>query len=396
MLLYFYADQFTDGGSGKDLTDSTKNIAKWSTNITNCITEIPQNIKVELNSGTLTLKSGSKVYYPDGFEEDGTTKKFDTYTTENDIPLVVPSTEPGNSLSMVVGLSDLGGNLFWSHVSNIYSGDTQPTSFNGCMWYDTTTNRIKRYNSSTSTWETERGGYKFILPICLFTTSDSQTVKSLDQVFNGFGYIGSTVFALPGVKGLVPNGRNADGTLNNSELTINKVITRHDMGVNKALSFSYNPVNFFNYSTYTITEDNYLNSMYGTHINEFVCGTYETDSNGKITKFNPKTVFRAIDYSDKSIITGWSMPSTKYVDLTLPASGGTFTVPANGWVTFRADNVSGGYIEIVGPMNFRMPGTQSGDMAFFMPVNKSFVYKVFYIGFTNAAVFRFIYAEGEI
>ena len=35
-------------------------------NITNCITEIPQDIKLELNNGTLTLKAGSKVYKLDG------------------------------------------------------------------------------------------------------------------------------------------------------------------------------------------------------------------------------------------------------------------------------------------------------------------------------------------
>lgn len=39
-----------------------------STAITNCITEIPQDIKLELNNGTLTLKAGSKVYVPNGFE----------------------------------------------------------------------------------------------------------------------------------------------------------------------------------------------------------------------------------------------------------------------------------------------------------------------------------------
>jgi hypothetical protein len=37
-----------------------------STAITNCITSIPQDIKLELNNGTLTLKAGSKVYMPNG------------------------------------------------------------------------------------------------------------------------------------------------------------------------------------------------------------------------------------------------------------------------------------------------------------------------------------------
>lgn len=51
---------------------------------TNRILEIPQDIKLELNNGILTLKAGSKVYIPNGFESDGTTPHFNVNTTEND------------------------------------------------------------------------------------------------------------------------------------------------------------------------------------------------------------------------------------------------------------------------------------------------------------------------
>ena len=54
--------------------------------ISNCITEIPQDIKLELNSDySITLKAGSKLYIPNGFETDGTTRKFDTKIIESDI-----------------------------------------------------------------------------------------------------------------------------------------------------------------------------------------------------------------------------------------------------------------------------------------------------------------------
>ena len=59
-----------------NLTSTGQNIGNWSSNVTNCITGIPQDIKLELSSGTLTLKAGSKVYVPNGFEQDGTTKKY--------------------------------------------------------------------------------------------------------------------------------------------------------------------------------------------------------------------------------------------------------------------------------------------------------------------------------
>ena len=45
--------------------------------ITNCLLEVPQRIKLELNDGVLTLKAGSQVIVPNGFEADGTTPKFD-------------------------------------------------------------------------------------------------------------------------------------------------------------------------------------------------------------------------------------------------------------------------------------------------------------------------------
>ena len=47
-------------------TKQDKSTAVNYNNISNCITEIPQDIKLELNNGTLILKAGSKVYKGDG------------------------------------------------------------------------------------------------------------------------------------------------------------------------------------------------------------------------------------------------------------------------------------------------------------------------------------------
>ena len=60
---------------------------------------------------------------------------------------------------------------------------------------------------------------------------------SIDQVFNGFGYIGSTVFALPGVKGLAPNGRNADGSLKNTEVVCEGVSVYSTSAANTFLMY---------------------------------------------------------------------------------------------------------------------------------------------------------------
>lgn len=70
------------------MTDSSKvsfSRIDYSRVAGNCITKIPQDIKIELNNGILTLKAGSKIYVPNGFEQDGITKKFITVTVSNDL-----------------------------------------------------------------------------------------------------------------------------------------------------------------------------------------------------------------------------------------------------------------------------------------------------------------------
>ena len=108
-------------------------------------------------------------------------------------------------------------------VTYCYSGSTAPTiTHTYAMWYDTTSNKIKWTKDNGSTW-TE--GYSLPLAIILNDTPGTQNASSIDQIFNGFGYIGSTVFALPGVKVQTPNGRNEDGTCKSIEYTTDRMAT---------------------------------------------------------------------------------------------------------------------------------------------------------------------------
>ena len=95
---------------------------KFSQVVTNCITEIPQDINLELNDGVLTLKAGSKIWYPDGLNEDGN-KKYDHITTEND--LTVPKL-PYDVQGLI--FYDMEENrLFPLYVNQCYSGETEPS-----------------------------------------------------------------------------------------------------------------------------------------------------------------------------------------------------------------------------------------------------------------------------
>ena len=263
------------------------NFAKYSNNVTNCITEIPQDIKLELKDGSLTLKAGSKVYIPNGFEEDGTTKKFDIITIASDI------TKTRAFDRQEVWFISNNGNTFnmWEYT---FSGENAPTipSGNYAIWYDTANNLVKYTTDAGTTW-----GSGFSLPVCL-ATSDSTQVVTLDQVFNGFGYIGSTVYALPGVKGLIPNGRNADGSLKNIEFTTSKVLTysrgsaftNYDLILKAADCVT---------SVVSYDEENNLNlTSIGAKSGYMVAGKVSAGANGAITSFTTKLPFRAVDHNE--------------------------------------------------------------------------------------------------
>lgn len=243
---------------------------------TNCLTEIPQDIKLELNNGALTLKAGSKVYVPNGINNFEVVQiienKTKTETVDGKYYLVLNPSD---------GYLNRG-----SYPST--SGTTAPTTVTtGTVWYDAENNRVKRYSGGI--WS------NMSLPLCVYTVSGGSIV-SIDQVFNGFGYIGSTVFVLPGVKGLIPNGRNDDGTLNNIVVTTKKVsvnsitnttgtktLTLTTVGnVDRLGGITYNAGENYNY--------NYTEKTNG-HCN---CGTFVIDSNYRITEFEPKTVFSFI------------------------------------------------------------------------------------------------------
>lgn len=168
------------------------------TRITNCVLEIPFNLKIEeieAENYTITLKSGSKAALPDG--------TLYTFTQDNNINVT-----NGALLFYNPGTSGFGA----TSIDNCFSGASEPISATtNAFWFDTANMRIKRKTSSGD-WTTG-----WTMPLC---HNNGEEIK----VFNGFGYVGATQFILPGVKFLIPNGRNADGTLNNTVYTTGNVV----------------------------------------------------------------------------------------------------------------------------------------------------------------------------
>lgn len=254
--------------------------------ITNCITEIPQDIKMELNNGTLTLKAGSKVYVPNGFEADGITLKFDVVTTNSDLSISYPT---NGEMTLYYDVDNSSLIRFFTSADS--SGGTTPTD--QTTWYDITNNILRRYDTGGTL------GSKLSLPLCHYTVSDG-VASSIDQVFNGFGYIGSTVFALPGVKGLIPNGRNEDGSLKNIEFTVGSVKT-FTSNYTGPFNLVLDNNNLFYNGLYWYSDKENIN--YDGTNKQYMCniGTCNT-SNGVIIIFKPKTTFHALDYNNNHCV----------------------------------------------------------------------------------------------
>lgn len=383
-------DKGDKGDAGKDGVDGKSVFDGYATN---CITEIPQDIKLELADGVLTLKAGSKVYVPNGFEADGVTPKFDVVVIESDIT----SKQSLWGAYQYFPILQNSGSLL-NHISfvSLKVGTTEPTPSSGIWWYDATNNKIKRVPTGGSAWEETDASF----PLAIVTSADGSTVASIDQVFNGFGYIGNTVFALPNVKGLIPNGRNEDGSLKNIEFATDKVlcstlgnITRAQEGfiiIKSDGAFSYTTTAFY---------DEKLNFFRGTQ--DGVLYTLAAVGKAKITEgvisnFSIKQPFHAVDRNDSSWIAGQAMPSKKQINLTLGATGSTYIAPANGYFYANQQSTAAGqYIAFTAfgaTRAYSSASTQS--LQVFLPVPKGETLTVDYTAPTNRT-FKFYYVKGE-
>ena len=284
----------TSEGGGVNLTSSTPANANgkevtsadfFQSNLlnytTNRILEIPQDIKLELNNGTLTLKAGSKVYVPNGV---GT---FKAVTITSDV-----STARTDSQDCILWYNTDNGTIQLFPSVLFYSGTTAPSGYQFMFWYDITNNKCKVTSNSGSTWAEGKS-----FPICVVST-DGTKISAIKQVFNGFGYIGSTVFALPGVKVQIPNGRNADGTCKSIIATVNsvKTTTRTDSLTTSKHWYLLDNLNLFSSSTVSFDADKNI-YVYSSEAIFTVEIAYGYLTSGKITSFEPYTVDSVLNSS---------------------------------------------------------------------------------------------------
>ncbi len=101
----------------------------------------------------------------------------------------------------------------------------------------------------------------------------------------------------------------------------------------------------------------------------------------------------------KNAITNMAMPSSRYDDLTLGASGNSYTAPADGYVYFcKVATANAQYIRIQNEANSiaaEYIATANGNWCrCWMPISKNSTYTVYYNAAGDTKYFRFIYANG--
>ena len=169
----------------------------WDNRITKGILDTPQPTLFHFDNDThtLTIKAGTKVYYPDG--KDGTNLQVREYTIPSDITYT-PSTTWG-SVSFIVY------NITQNTLENVAVSSTRTTSdgttdISPCIAYNSSDNYIKKTMDSGSTWTDQ---YSFPLMIVTFSSGNMQ---SISKVFQGATYIGKTTYFRAGYKVRIPNG----------------------------------------------------------------------------------------------------------------------------------------------------------------------------------------------
>lgn len=98
-------------------------------------------------------------------------------------------------------------------------------------------------------------------------------------------------------------------------------------------------------------------------------------------------------------ISHMSMPSDRYVDLTLGASGATYTAPANGYIYWNGNfNNTSGNLKLNGPQIQATANSNGGVAGYlsraYIPVSKNDIVTINYENINDTYTFKFIYANG--
>lgn len=295
-----------------------KNIANWVSNATNCLISTPKNIFYVINGNSLTIQAGSKAYYPDGLENS--TRKFTEIRANSDVNLILPNTSTQDEL--LIYANENFTSLGYRPIANCQSGTTDPAASSGINYYNTNTNTLTAYNSSSTS-------SRMCLPI-MNVKAEAGVITKVHEVFDWYSYNGNVLCTFPGITGAEPNGLNPDNSLNNILRTTTTV-----RFVNIAEYTNYNcfaAINFTNdtdiiyHENYRISDNapsgNYMMWMDTRNniLNTKATGDYSKIHgftilsfdriNGKISNVHPKKVYQPIDFNEADCVVSFQRPTS--------------------------------------------------------------------------------------
>lgn len=309
--------------------------------ITNCLLEVPQRVQYTLAEGVLTILQGSVIMVPYGTTDlrstitvgstfinsglkvvdrywDSTNSKFYVWA-ELQADLVRSATAGGSVAQRRAFVSFTSSSLSLANSANTASASSDAgATQNTVIFYNTTENLVKSKSSGTI----QSNVVSF--PIMITESDATYNVASVKQVFNGMGYIGSVIWADKDLHIVIPNGRNADGTLKNNDRTSTGVATIDVSSYTSSNSYirytgsaMSNGVLIYD----AIENFNHINGDVTAHRGSINICKYVTDANGVIISayfFTPLNV--SAFYSGSQTLTDMGLRNPNIDINTTPAS----------------------------------------------------------------------------
>lgn len=250
-------------------------------------------------------------------------------------------------------------------------------------------------------------------------------------------YSGNTITLKQGLKVLMPNGRNADGTLKNFEYTLSsdlqydvpaifdkprRIITIEYNSEDDIFFAEHDPEKYLygNDANKPVTLDTqywYLYYAVDTNVTYVTNGSTTANwvakptvsvasiikNSSEITSLTPFKTFRAVDYNDTEFIAHQAMPSVQKINISVLPSEQTYTAPADGYFYATVTTSSGTkgdiFLSLVGEGIISTIHTYYGPTnRIWIPVKKGEVVQYVYsaaAGATlTASTLTFVYAQG--
>lgn len=408
--------------------------------ITDCILEAPQNIKLEFENNILTLRSGSVVVVPYGTSapimEIGDTlnggeivdiswdneKLFYHIKYNSDISAATLGTDSSDLYLLV----DSNGAFCGESTDKIYAQGLQPEDLPAsAVWYDTSSNFIKMTSNAGTDWTQ---GYSTGLGIITRTTSGQ--ITGISSIFQTMGFMSDLIWIGKGLKVLIPNGRNIDGTLNNIEYTaaFDLIFSDFDIPQNPcdvflaledgSISILVNTSAQVNSGTLKQRPETLQNATgymyFANDVNRYYLTSGSTTANwesvscvhvGKMNtgitlnttgSINTLRLSDAFHIPKVQDIAHLSMPSGNRVNLATPYNGLSVIAPADGYICFEnapgSDSLDG-IKNLTAQVYSQVHHTS--DAIFLVPVSKGDKVEIVMQKQSSIAHWWFVFANGS-